>query len=98
MVKKLLFFSLFVLQILVAPALADSYDYARIFDVAFKTMTQKDLYKALNESIIQQKNPLTQSQLVFLLKKILNTSRSLKTRRQSWPKPKVNHPRPTPPI
>lgn len=69
MVKKLLFFSLFVLQILVAPALADSYDYARIFDVAFKTMTQKDLYKALNESIVQQKNPLTQSQLVFLLKK-----------------------------
>lgn len=58
-----------ILQILVTPAWADSYDYARIFDVAFKTMTQKDLYKSLNESVTQQKNPLTQSQVVFLLKK-----------------------------
>lgn len=32
-------------------------------------MTQKDLYEALNESVTQQKNPLTQSQIVFLLKK-----------------------------
>ncbi|WP_374001294.1 hypothetical protein [Bdellovibrio bacteriovorus] len=69
MVKKLLFFSLFALQLLVTPTWADSYDYARIFDVTFKAMTQKDLYKALNESVLQQKNPLTQSQIVFLLKK-----------------------------
>lgn len=69
MVKQLILFILFIFQVLAVPALADSYDYARIFDVAFKTMTQKDLYKALNESVSQQKNPLTQSQLAFLLKK-----------------------------
>lgn len=68
MVKTVLLFIFIALQIATA-AWADSYDYARIFEVSFKTMTQKDLYKALNESVTQQKNPLTQSQIVFLLKK-----------------------------
>jgi len=61
-----LFGFLFALMVALASP-AQSYDYPRIFDVAFKVMTQKDLYKALNEALVQQPTPLTQSQIVFIL-------------------------------
>lgn len=58
-----LFLSLFV----AFSALASSYDYPRIFDLTYRVMKQKDLYKALNDSLPQQKNSITQSQLVYVL-------------------------------
>lgn len=69
MMKKLFFYSFVIFSLVGNFAWADSYEYARIFDITFKVMTQKDLYKALNESIIQQKSNLTQSQMVYLLQK-----------------------------
>ncbi len=69
MFKKLFFYSFVIVSLLGSISWADSYEYARIFDVTFKVMTQKDLYKTLNESISQQKTNLTQSQIVYLLQK-----------------------------
>lgn len=66
--KKLFFYSLLALSLLSSPTWADSYEYSRIFDVTFRVMTQKDLYKTINEAIPQQKGHLTQSQIVYLLK------------------------------
>lgn len=58
---------LFVVLLISNTAFAADYDYARLFDLAYKVMSQKDLYKAMNEAIPQQKELITQSQLVYLL-------------------------------
>lgn len=58
---------LFVLLLGLSAFAQQSFDYPKIFDTTFKVMAHKDLYKALNESIPQQKEPLTQSQIVFIL-------------------------------
>ncbi|MDG0815839.1 phospholipase D-like domain-containing protein [Bdellovibrio svalbardensis] len=69
MIRKLLFFIFVSVSLQGVQVWADSYEYSRIFDVTFKVMIQKDLYKALNESISVQKSNLTQSQIVYLLQK-----------------------------
>lgn len=58
---------LFVLLLGVSSFAAQSFDYPKIFDTTYKLMANKDLYKALNDSIPQQSEPLTQSQIVFIL-------------------------------
>ncbi|MBV2168978.1 MAG: hypothetical protein KUL82_09740 [Bdellovibrio sp.] len=67
MMKSLRFFSFLFVLFLALSGQALSYDYPKIFDTTYKVMTNKDLYKALNEALIQQKTPLTQSQIVFIL-------------------------------
>lgn len=58
---------LFVLVVAFSGRAEQSYDYARIFDLTYKVMSNKDLYKAVNEALTQQASPLTQSQIVFIL-------------------------------
>lgn len=67
MIKSLRFFGFLFVLLLAFAGQAISYDYAKIFDTTYQIMSNKDLYKALNESLIQQKTPLTQSQIVFIL-------------------------------
>ncbi|MEK2644690.1 hypothetical protein [Bdellovibrio sp. BCCA] len=58
---------LFILLLSLSGLATQSYDYAKIFDLTYKVMSNKDLYKALNEALVQQSQPLTQSQIVFVL-------------------------------
>lgn len=68
MLQKTLKSLLFVVVFVSSSAFAEmDYDYPRIFDLTYKVMMQKDLYKALNETLPQQKAPITQSQLVYFL-------------------------------
>lgn len=62
-----IFAFLFVVLLGLSGWAAPSYDYPRIFETTFKIMTNKDLYKAMNDSLPQQQSPLTQSQIVFIL-------------------------------